>query len=135
MSSIADWRYRGRDAAGRLVKGRMEAPTRAGVVSSLRGMGVLPVAVEQVGIGTGLQTEIRLPGSEKRAVPLKALAVSSRQLATMVGAGLPLLRALTILADQTEDRALRRALYEVRDRVQSGSAMSDALALQPRAFP
>lgn len=135
MTAIIDWRYRGRDTAGRLVKGKMEAASQSAVVTRLRGMGIAPIAIERVASGTGLQTEIRMPGAQRRSVPLKAIALASRQLSTMVGAGVPLLRALTILGEQTQDRSLARALHEVRDRVQAGSALSDALLTQPHAFP
>ena len=135
MTAVQQWAYQGRDERGKLVKGRMEAPNEAAVVSRLRGMGLTPVAVEGAGNGTGLQREISIPGFERKSVPLKQLAIVSRQLATMVGAGLPLLRALTILADQTENKVLAEALGDVRNKVEQGGALSDSLARHPNVFP
>jgi len=126
--------YKSRDADGKLVKGRMDAASESMVVSRLRTMGLSPVSVEQASGGTGLQMEIKVPGFEKQ-VPLKALAIMSRQMATMVGAGLSLLRALTILAEQTEDKGLAKALGEVRNEVEQGSSLSDAFLKFPNVFP
>lgn len=134
MTAVQNWQYQGRDEKGKLVKGRMEAPTESAVLSRMRGMGLTPVQVDEAGKATGLQRELSIPGFQ-RGVPLKAIAVMSRQLATMVGAGLPLLRALTILADQTENKRLAETLGDVRNKVEQGSALSDSLARHPDVFP
>jgi len=135
MTTVQQWSYQGRNDKGKVVKGRMEAPNEASVVSRMRGMGLTPVSVDEAGRGTGLQRDIVIPGFEKKSVGLKPLAIAARQLATMVGAGLPLLKALNILADQTEDKPLARVLDDVRGKVESGMALSDSLALHPDAFP
>lgn len=134
MAANQTYAYKSRDSAGKLVKGRMDAASESMVVSRLRTMGLNPVSVEQTSGGTGLQMEIKVPGFEKQ-VPLKALAIMSRQMATMVGAGLSLLRALTILAEQTEDKGLAKALGEVRNEVEQGSSLSDAFLKFPNVFP
>ena len=134
MTAVQQWQYQGRDEKGKIVKGRMEAQSESAVVARLRGMGLTPVAIEEAGAGTGLQREITIPGFQ-RSVSLKALAVMSRQLATMVGAGLALLRALTILAEQTEQKRLAETLTDVRNKVEQGNALSDSLARHPDVFP
>jgi type IV pilus assembly protein PilC len=68
-------------------------------------------------------------------VGLKDLAVMSRQFATMINSGLSLLRALTILSEQTESKGLQKVLAEVRADVESGAALSNSLAKHPRVFP
>ncbi|MDP1706503.1 MAG: type II secretion system F family protein, partial [bacterium] len=83
---------------------------------------------------TGLKKEISIPGFTKR-IKLKELAVMSRQMATMIGAGLSLLRALNILAAQTESKPLARILGEIRDDVEAGVSTSDAFAKYPEVFP
>lgn len=135
MTTLPEWDYRGRDWRGRVVRGRIEAPSQSAVVQRMRGMGLTPVKVQQRGQGIGLDREIVLPGIARSRPKPKALAMATRQLATMLGAGLPLLRALAVLETQTEDRALRRAFTEVRERVERGNALSDALAAQPSVFP
>ncbi|MBA8989132.1 type IV pilus assembly protein PilC [Curtobacterium pusillum] len=126
--------YRGRDGAGKLVKGRLDAASEGAVVQRLRGMGVSPIAITEAKAGTGLQTEIRIPGFEK-GVGLKDLAIMSRQASTMLSSGLSLLRALSILADQTENKKLKDILGKVRDDVERGVSFSDAVAKYPVDFP
>jgi type II secretory pathway component PulF len=126
--------YRGRDGAGKLVKGRLDAASEGAVVQRLRGMGVSPIAITQAKAGTGLQTEIKIPGFEK-GVGLKDLAIMARQASTMLSSGLSLLRALSILADQTENKKLRTNLSQVRDDVERGVSFSDAVAKYPVDFP
>src|SRR5690606_31602199 len=95
-----------RDAKGKLVKGRIEAASQAAVVNRLRTMGVAPVSITEVSTG-GLQREVKIPGLSDR-IRLKDLAIMARQLATMINSGLSILRALTILAEQTENPALAK---------------------------
>ncbi|PZF57357.1 type II secretion system F family protein [Curtobacterium sp. MCSS17_008] len=126
--------YRGRDGAGKLVKGRLDAASEGAVVQRLRSMGVSPIAITEAKPGTGLQTEIKIPGFEK-GVGLKDLAIMSRQASTMLSSGLSLLRALTILADQTDNKKLKDILGKVRDDVERGVSFSDAVAKYPVDFP
>ncbi|WP_083402814.1 type II secretion system F family protein [Curtobacterium sp. MCBA15_008] len=126
--------YRGRDGAGKLVKGRLDASSEGAVVQRLRGMGVSPIAITEAKAGTGLQTEIKIPGFEK-GVGLKDLAIMSRQASTMLSSGLSLLRALSILSDQTENKKLKDILGKVRDDVERGVSFSDAVAKYPVDFP
>lgn len=126
--------YRGRDGSGKLVKGRLDAASEGAVVQRLRGMGVSPIAITEAKPGTGLQTEIKIPGFE-RGVGLKDLAIMSRQASTMLSSGLSLLRALTILADQTESKKLKEILGKVRDDVERGVSFSDAVGKYPVDFP
>ncbi|SDQ09609.1 type IV pilus assembly protein PilC [Curtobacterium sp. UNCCL20] len=126
--------YRGRDGAGKLVKGRLDASSEGAVVQRLRGMGVSPIAITEAKAGTGLQTEIKIPGFEK-GVGLKDLAIMARQASTMLSSGLSLLRALSILADQTDNKKLKDILGKVRDDVERGVSFSDAVAKYPVDFP
>lgn len=77
--------------------------------------------------GRGLQAEVRLPALE-RGPGLKDLAIFSRQLATMLGAGLTLLQSLAILERQTEKKKFREILKQVRTDIEGGMAFSEALA-------
>lgn len=126
--------YKGRDGAGKLVKGRIEAPSESAVVARLRSMGVSPVSIDAATAGTGLKMEIGGTLFQK-SVKLSDLAIMARQLATMMGAGLTLLRSLTILAEQTENATLASTLTQVRQQVEGGSSLSESLARHPRVFP
>ncbi|MGY6496685.1 MAG: type II secretion system F family protein [Microcella sp.] len=135
MSTTArTFAYAARDAQGKLVKGKLDASSESEVISRLRVMNISPVSISESGSGTGLQKEIEIPGLTKR-VKLKDLAVSSRQLATMLASGLSLLRALTILSEQTENEKLREVLGKVRADVEAGSSLSDGLSRHPQTFP
>ncbi|MBC7760410.1 MAG: type II secretion system F family protein [Candidatus Saccharibacteria bacterium] len=134
MTTSPGFAYTGRNAAGKLVKGRVDAPSEAAVASRLRGMGVSPVSITEAAGRTGFQREIAIPGFTKR-VTLKDLAIMSRQMATMIGSGLSLLRTLTILSEQTESKPLTKILEKVRDDVQTGTSTSDAFARHADSFP
>ncbi|WP_432546180.1 type II secretion system F family protein [Kineococcus sp. SYSU DK004] len=132
-SGPAMFEYTARDRAGKLVKGILEANDQQSVVARLLGQGLAPVSVEASKAGKGLQMEINLPGSNR--VGLKDLALMSRQFATMVSSGLTLLKALGILAEQTESKKLAAVLGEVRAEVESGTSLSTALGRHPAVFP
>jgi type IV pilus assembly protein PilC len=123
--------YAVRDRRGKLVSGKLEAPSEAAVVQKLRGMGYAPVSLREV--NTGMNRELTLPFGN--GVKLKDLAVMSRQFATMINSGLSLLRALSILAEQTENKTLAKTLAEVRTAVETGQSLSAALAKHPKVFP
>ena len=134
MANAQAFAYTGRNTAGKLVKGRLDAPNQAAVASRLRSMGVSPVSIKESADGAGLQRDIVIPGFNK-GVTLKDLAIMSRQMATMIGSGLSLLRTLTILSEQTESKPLTKILEKVRDDVQTGISTSDAFARHTDAFP
>jgi type IV pilus assembly protein PilC len=133
MATLA-YAYTGRDATGKIVKGKLEGSSESAIVARMRTMGLSPVAIAEDAGGTGLSRELKIPGFGGR-VKTKDLAVASRQMATMIAAGLSLLRALTILADQTENKTLAKAFNGVRGDVETGSSFSDSIARRPETFP
>ena len=134
MGAAQAWAYTGRDSNGKLVKGRLDASSEAAVAARLKTMGLSPVTIKEAPAGTGLNREISIPGFQK-GVKVKDLAIMSRQLATMVGAGLSLLRALNIVAEQTESKPLAKILTDVRDDVETGISLSDSMQKHPADFP
>jgi Type II secretory pathway, component PulF len=133
MASLT-YAYRARDATGKVVKGKLDAPTEGAVAARLRTMGVSPIDIVEAGAGTGLQKELTIPGFAHH-VKLKDLAIMSRQMATMIGAGLSLLRTLNILAEQAGSKKLAEIMSEVRDDVEEGTSLSEAMAKHPVDFP
>ena len=126
--------YKVRDSAGKLKSGTLEGDSQAQVAAKLRTMGLAPVSIAQA--NAGLNREISIPGfSGGKKVGLKDLAVFSRQFATMINSGLSLLRALSILTDQTENTTLARVLGEVRNDIETGSSLSSSMARHPTVFP
>ncbi len=134
MASAQAFAYTGRNTSGKIVKGSIEALSEGAVASKLVSMGLSPLTIAKASENTGLKKEISIPGFKKK-IKLKELAVMSRQMATMIGAGLSLLRTLNILADQTENTALAKILEQVRDEVETGVSTSDAFAKHTEVFP
>ena len=125
--------YKVRDRQGKLVSGTLEAESVAVVAGKLRQMGYTPVSIENSAAKSLSAREIKIPFLSGR-VKVKDVAVFSRQFATMINSGLTLLRSLSILADQTENKELARIIGEVRRDVERGSSLSGALAKHPKAF-
>lgn len=131
-TELRTFEYQALDNGGKVVKGRIEAPHQGAVAGRLKTMGIAPVAINEVST-TGLNREIRIGGGS--GVKTKDLAVMARQLATMVAAGLSILRALSILSDQTENKALAKVLGQVRADVETGQSLSAAMERHSKVFP
>ena len=126
------FKYSVRDRAGKLQTGTLEADSQAMVATRLKGMGYATLSIAETNVG--VQREIKIPGFGGK-VKLKELAVFSRQFATMINSGLSLLRALTILCEQTDGKELARVLRVVRSDVETGNSLSSAMGKHPAAFP
>ncbi len=131
--AVKSWTYTSRNQSGKVVKGKLEAPTEAQALGRLQSMGLSPLTVAE-GKASGLGMDISLKGFEK-GVDLKSLAVMSRQLSTMISSGLALLRALHILGQQTENKKLKEVMAQVATDVETGGSFSDSLAKHPLDFP
>src|SRR5574342_1319740 len=112
--------YTGRTRGGQTISGEIDAPTRESVVAKLRSQQIVATA------GRTKPKDITIPGfgggvNEKESV------VFTRQFATMIDAGLPLVQCLEILASQQDNRAFKKTLTEIRQSVEGGSTFADAL--------
>jgi type IV pilus assembly protein PilC len=121
--------YRVRDQGGKVVTGTLVADNEQLVIGRLREMGYTPLKVGAKG-GAGMKREINI----RKKAKLKDLAVFTRQFATMVNSGLPILRALAILEQQTQSRIIQKAVVDVRGEIERGSSLSAALAKYPKVF-
>lgn len=134
MATIQEYTYRAVDVAGGgVVKGVIEAGSEGAVASKLRAQGLTPLDIVELS-KTGLNRELAIPGFEKR-VKVADLAVFAKQMAGLINAGLPLMRTLTILIEQTENKQLQPALVAVQADVESGSSLSAAMLKLPKVFP
>ncbi len=127
------FKYSYRDSAGKIQNGEIEAPNEAAVSSRLKTMGLAPISIEPVRV-SALKKEIKIPGLSEK-IKLKDIAILARQLATMIQSGLSIIRALNILAEQTESQALAKVVVDIRSDVETGVSLSQALARHPRVFP
>jgi len=125
MSSVTTYRYTVRDRTGKTRNGTLEATDQKVVAARLREMGFAPVSITAVK-SAGLQREISIPGFRPK-VDLEALAVFSRQFATMIGSGVSLIRSLNILAEQTENTKLAGIVGELRTEIEAGRSLSDSM--------
>ena len=123
------YEYKVRDKSGNMVTGTLVADSELLVLQRLREMGYTPLEVGKEKRGLNLEINVK-----KAKVKLKDLAVFSRQFATMINSGLPILRALSILADQTENKLLGETLNETRMDVEQGASLSGAMAKHPKVF-
>ena len=124
---MAKFQWEGTTRMGEKRSGSMEAETAAIVEDRLRADGLTVGRVRREG---GLNVNIQI-GS---GVAPKDLQIFTRQLATMIDAGLPLVQCLDILANQTENKAFQKILQSVKSSVEQGSTFSDALKRHPKVF-
>lgn len=128
------YEYTAISAQGRKSKGTVEAENVRMARQKLRASSIFPTDIREGITQAQASKDIkRFLGSNR--VKLKDLAIATRQLATLAGAGLPLVSALLALADQTEAQALKRIIIDIKERVEEGSSMAKALAAFPKAFP
>lgn len=131
--ATATYEYKVRDRTGSIKTGKLDAESQAQVASKLKSMGYAPMSIAVT--NSGLKRELKIPGMGAPKIKLKDLAVFSRQFATMINAGLSLLRALTILTEQTDNKELARVLGDVRNDIESGNSLSQGMAKFPAVFP
>ncbi|MDP2601224.1 MAG: type II secretion system F family protein [Deltaproteobacteria bacterium] len=125
--------WEGKTAQGKAMKGELEAPNLEAVISLLRDRRIRPVASRIREKGTGLEKEIKIPGFGERVKP-KEVSLFTRQFATMIDAGLPIVQCLSILTEQSESKLLRRTIRTIQKDVEGGSTLADALAKHPKIF-
>lgn len=122
--------YTVRDGTGREITGSLEADNAETLSDKLRQMGYSVVSVTEVKTSLG-KKEISLFGVK---VKVQDITVFTRQFATMINAGLPLIKCLSILTQQTESSALADIITDCQREVEAGRSLSEALAKHPEAF-
>ena len=127
---MAKYSWEARSRTGALQKGVMEANTKALVEAQLKKFGFTSISVKEE--GKGLQ--IKIPGLGAKKVETKDLVIFTRQFATMIDSGLPLVQCLEILSSQQENKTFKEVLLKVKENVESGSTFADALSKHPKVF-
>jgi type IV pilus assembly protein PilC len=123
------WLWEAKTKQGEIKKGEMEANDAAAVDARLKSLGLTPTKVRKKGV---FDSAISIPGLG--GVPSKDLLIFTRQFATMIDAGLPLVQCLEILGSQTDNPSLKKVIFAIKARVEAGSTFSDALADHPNVF-
>src|SRR6476661_3611285 len=124
---MATFAFRAVDVAGVPARGELDAPTKAQVTEQLRAKGLIVLDVAE----RHEAFKIESIWQRFKSVDHRNLSVFSRQFATLVGSGMPLLRSLYTLEDQTEDEMLKPAIASVRSDVEAGSSLHQAMERQP----
>lgn len=130
---IKEFEYSAIDPSGKKKKGTIEATSVERAYQLLQTQGISPTKVTNKSDDL-LKKDINIPGLERKA-SLKSLAVFCKQFALLIKAGIPLLEALSVSAEQTEDKMLKKSLDVVVEDVENGAPLSVAFAKHPKAFP
>ena len=126
---MAQFEYTAKNAtSGQILKGTMDVPSRDEVIAFIRKNRMILVSAREA------PAQVRLP-SLKKGVSTRDVVIFTRQFATMINAGLPLVQSLSILAQQTENKTLKEVTKQVVYDVEAGNTLADALSKHPRAFP
>jgi type IV pilus assembly protein PilC len=124
---MPSFEWKGRDRAGRAQGGVLVADSKDAVLAVLRRQQIVPITVKEKG------KEIALP-KLRRGISEKTLAIFTRQFSVMIDAGLPLVQCLQIMGEQQDNKAFQRIILQVREDVESGSSLANAMKKHPQAF-
>ena len=128
--------YTAINPVGKQVKGSIDSDTARAARQRLRSNGIYPTDIKEAKADTAsskIQDVKKFFKTDK--ISTKNLSVATRQLATLVGGGIPLVDSLQALSEQTENMDFKRIMIDVRERVEEGSALAKALGAFPKAFP
>ena len=123
------YKWEGKTAKGAVKKGEMEAPGEAAIRIHLRQQNIIPTKIRS----KGKEIRISLPFL-KQKVNQRSVAVFTRQLATMIDAGLPLVQSLEILSSQQDNKVFKNVIRQIKEDVEGGSTFAGALTKHPSAF-
>ena len=129
--AASSFTYSARTKTGDTKTGTLTANSQEAAVALLKQKGLRPIVVKPAG-GKGINMNIKLPG--RSGVKAKDLVIFTRQFSTMINAGVPILRSLTTMRDQTTSASFKVALDQVIANVQGGGNLSDAMAQHPKIF-
>lgn len=127
------YEYRALNTSGRAVKGIVDADSSRAARLKLRRNGIFPTELHEEAEAQGGKREFDVLRFLRR-VKLQEVAITVRQLSTLLSAGLPLVESLTAIIEQVPNPALKKIVTQVRERVNEGSSLADAFAQHPRIF-
>ncbi|HSP98955.1 MAG TPA: type II secretion system F family protein [Candidatus Dormibacteraeota bacterium] len=130
---MAIYRWQGVSPRGETISGEMEAATRDAVLARLRARRIQPIPAQIRERGKGLDREIALPGLGEK-VKTRDVVIFTRQLGTMIDAGLPIVQCFDILGAQTEKKKFRGIIRQLKDDVEAGSTFTEALRKHNKVF-
>lgn len=123
--------YKAKQGPGKTVEGELQAESRTSAVARLERLGLSPLSIEEL---SGRSREPQTP-FRRRTIKSRDITVFSRQLGGLLRAGVPIMRALTTIQQQTENAALRTVVMEIAGAVRDGRTFSESLGRYPGLFP
>ncbi len=130
---MAIYRWQGITPRGETISGEMEAATRDAVLARLRSQRIQPIPAKIRERGKGLDKQITIPGFGE-SIKTRDVVVFTRQLGTMIDAGLPIVQCLDILAAQTTNKKLRGIIRQLKEDVEAGATFTEALRKHNKVF-
>lgn len=132
---MAFFQYRAADHSGKIIEGVMEAEAEQSVVSRLHEMGCVPLRIALPGERSGTAGQVRLPLYTRRKVSQQQLLQFTRELSTLLTAGLPLDRSLSLLSNLIEGEEFGKVLRTLLEAVRAGKSLASAMSDHPDIFP
>ncbi len=120
------WTYSARTVAGEIRRAEIDLPSKDHVIAYLRKQKLIPVSVRE--------KPKDISFTQRKKVKARDVVIFTRQFATMINAGLPLVQALDILAKQTENAVLKKAVQDTLYDVEAGNTLADAMSQHPKIF-
>jgi type IV pilus assembly protein PilC len=125
---MPNYTWEGKTSKGAIKKGEMEAPSEAAVRIQLRQQNIIPTKISSKG------KDAKRASPFKKKVKQRSIAIFTRQLATMIDAGLPLVQSLEILSSQQDNKVFKEIIREIKEDVEAGSTFAGALKKHSAAF-
>ena len=132
---MAFFQYRAADHAGKIVEGVMEADAEQGVVARLHEMGCIPLRIAVPGDRLIAGSQTRLPLFPKRKINQQQLLQFTQELSTLLAAGLPLDRSLSLLANLIEGEDFTKVMRTLLEAVRAGKSLAASMGEHPEVFP
>lgn len=126
--------YKARDTTGKMITGTLEAESTANVITRLQGMGYFPVSVEDSRSASSAGAAGAPRGGRKKRIKINDIATFNRQIADLLSSGIPLVKALSVIQNQTSNPALRQIIVQITQDVTGGDSLAGAMSRHPKIY-
>lgn len=131
---MGKFKWEGKNPSGKVVNGVMEADDKQAVFNFLKSKNILPDLNKITDANKGFNMEIKLPGSDRVKVKPKDVVIFTRQFATMIDAGLPLVQGIGIIGTNHDNPGMKKTLLGVKEGIESGLTLADSMSKHPKIF-
>lgn len=132
---MAIYSYRAKKGLDQIIEGKIEAESEKDAIEKIHQIGCVPLAIKESSRAETRTQALSSPGSKMFGrIPAGEITIFSRSLASLLKAGMPILKAISIISEQTENANLKLMLYNIYNAVKDGASFSSALMKYPRTF-